>query len=360
MNDTEFRYFYEVAHTLNFNQAAENLYISQPALSRSISKIEQEFDAKLFVRDKKKVQLTNAGIVLLNNYPLYQKAGEDLVRKVRNATHGLTSRIHIGIQEGHIITSELKNLLQDFNMKYENIQFELESIPYIDIFDKLKRHELDVAFSLEFPHNLYDCIDELVLNSRVSYIVAGKDHPAVKIYEEEGSLRGFDGLDLIIVKWSIVPNVTSFIFNQCNSNGFSPSNVHYAPDYLTMYNWLIMDKGFAIMDKESIFSDSNIALVPLEKKYNIKFSMFWNKNEVNPSVRNLVEHVRVYLNKRDVTNESISNNDEAPSDSKESEASDYLSEDFINSMLGFPSCQIDGNCNSCGRCNSVHSIANNE
>ena len=74
MNDIEYRYFYEVARTLNFNQAAENLFITQPALSRCISKIEQEYGVPMFIRSKRRVQLTEAGIALLNNYPLVQKA----------------------------------------------------------------------------------------------------------------------------------------------------------------------------------------------------------------------------------------------------------------------------------------------
>lgn len=41
MNDLEYRYFYEVAMTLNFSQAAERLFISQPALSRCISNLER-------------------------------------------------------------------------------------------------------------------------------------------------------------------------------------------------------------------------------------------------------------------------------------------------------------------------------
>ena len=49
MNDLEYRYFNEVAMTLNFSQAAERLFISQPALSRCISNLEEEFHAPLFV-----------------------------------------------------------------------------------------------------------------------------------------------------------------------------------------------------------------------------------------------------------------------------------------------------------------------
>ena len=69
MNDMEYRYFFEVARTLNFNQAAENLFITQPALSKCISKLEHQFGVRLFTRSKHQVRLTDAGIALLHQYP---------------------------------------------------------------------------------------------------------------------------------------------------------------------------------------------------------------------------------------------------------------------------------------------------
>ncbi len=44
--------FLEVAHTLSFRKAAENLYISQPAISRKISQLEDALDCELFDRGK--------------------------------------------------------------------------------------------------------------------------------------------------------------------------------------------------------------------------------------------------------------------------------------------------------------------
>lgn len=85
MNDQEYRYFYEVAKTRNFSLAAESLYVSQPALSHCISKLEQEFQAPLFVRSRRDVRLTRAGLALLNNYPLVQQANRTLYMLVQDA-----------------------------------------------------------------------------------------------------------------------------------------------------------------------------------------------------------------------------------------------------------------------------------
>lgn len=61
----QLRYFVAVADTLNFSRAAESLYVSQSALSKQISELEQELGVALFDRDRRSVALTSAGQLLL-------------------------------------------------------------------------------------------------------------------------------------------------------------------------------------------------------------------------------------------------------------------------------------------------------
>ena len=59
-----FRYFLAVAEELHYRKASERLFISQPGLSRQIKQMEAVLETQLFVRDKKKVRLTLAGVHL--------------------------------------------------------------------------------------------------------------------------------------------------------------------------------------------------------------------------------------------------------------------------------------------------------
>ena len=56
-----YRIFYEVAKCKNITKASKNLFISQPAVSQTIKKLEDELGATLFIRNKKGVELTRFG-----------------------------------------------------------------------------------------------------------------------------------------------------------------------------------------------------------------------------------------------------------------------------------------------------------
>lgn len=108
MNDIEYTYFSELASTLNFSKAAKNLYISQPALSNCIAKLEAEFNVKLLNRTKNSVSLTKAGETLLNEYPKVMFANYKMLQKINSADKE-TKSIFIGIQNGLILNPVLRD-----------------------------------------------------------------------------------------------------------------------------------------------------------------------------------------------------------------------------------------------------------
>ena len=80
----QLRYFVAVADTLNFSRAAESLYVSQSALSKQISELEQELGVALFDRDRRSVALTSAGQLLLPEAKDILMRSEKLVPLLRH------------------------------------------------------------------------------------------------------------------------------------------------------------------------------------------------------------------------------------------------------------------------------------
>lgn len=79
------RAFEAVARRLSFSAAAEELFLTQPAISRQIKSLEEELGAPLFVRGTRRVELSGAGVQLLRSVqPLLQRL-DGTVRQIRSA-----------------------------------------------------------------------------------------------------------------------------------------------------------------------------------------------------------------------------------------------------------------------------------
>ncbi|MEF2735064.1 MAG: LysR family transcriptional regulator, partial [Blautia sp.] len=104
-----YKVFYTVANTGNISKAAAELYISQPAISKSIRKLEQNLEVTLFSRNSRGVHLTEEGEVL---YDYVQKAfyslqlGEMQLKKINELGIG---HLRIGVS-----TTLCKYVLLDY------------------------------------------------------------------------------------------------------------------------------------------------------------------------------------------------------------------------------------------------------
>src|SRR5512138_2548876 len=99
MNLPEFRqlrYFMAVAERLHFGRAAEALHISQPPLSRAIRALEEHLGVPLFVRTRRRVELTPEGARLLDETRRLSGQLERTVRELRAMAKGEQARLRIG------------------------------------------------------------------------------------------------------------------------------------------------------------------------------------------------------------------------------------------------------------------------
>ena len=90
----QLRYFLRVAERSSFTRAAEDLMISQPALSRSIQKLEEEIGQPVFERKTRSVSLTDAGTLLQARVQQVFSILEDTKAEITD--DGVSGRIRIG------------------------------------------------------------------------------------------------------------------------------------------------------------------------------------------------------------------------------------------------------------------------
>ena len=130
------RYFVAVADELHFGRAAAKLYISQPALSKQIRKLESEVGTQLLVRDSRHVELTARGEHFLEN----ARQLLALADRMRRTPETNTVRI------AHIFELDTSRQVADaFSSEYDGVQLVERSMDSARQLDALLSEQLDVA-----------------------------------------------------------------------------------------------------------------------------------------------------------------------------------------------------------------------
>lgn len=96
----DLRYFVTVAEELHFTRAAQRLFVSQPALSRQIARLERDLRVTLLIRDRRHVRLTAAGTTLLDYARVTLADWDAAQRHVSDVAHTAATVLRIGMQTG--------------------------------------------------------------------------------------------------------------------------------------------------------------------------------------------------------------------------------------------------------------------
>lgn len=151
MNLAQLRYFTVLAETEHYRKASERLFISQPALSNSITSLECELGTPLFERKGRNIQLTDAG---LHFYHVAQSALTTLDRGIEDIKEYRLERdgfIRIGTVES-IQRNELPKLLSSFKAHtHKSIMFNVIRCNTYEAIHKLREGSIDIAFCGRLP-----------------------------------------------------------------------------------------------------------------------------------------------------------------------------------------------------------------
>jgi DNA-binding transcriptional LysR family regulator len=142
------RSFVMVAEELHFGRAAERLHIAQPWVSSQIKRLEVELGVQLFVRDRRKVVLTEAGRAFLKEARLILER-VDLARQVvRQAGRGEIGSLVFGYEETTLY-SIFPSIVRLYKERFPGVALDLRDMPTAEQTEALLRGEIDVGLVQE-------------------------------------------------------------------------------------------------------------------------------------------------------------------------------------------------------------------
>ncbi|MGI5931660.1 MAG: LysR family transcriptional regulator [Eubacterium sp.] len=284
MTFNQIKYFIKLAECLNFTEAARCLFISQPALSRQISVMEEELGTPLFVRDKKRLQLTPGGILLYNRLPQVLQLYHDAVDDAHSANQGYEGALHIGILDVYDISDFFADLLKDFQSAHPAVRLDLKRFSLVELPRKLYDGALDLIVTYNF--SLFDKPDLLTIpiQSYDSCIMLNREHPLAG--KKDLSLSDLKGETFVQLGPEASEEGFRYVENLCARCGFHPAlrKVEKMEDVLL---WVQTGNGVAITSSRSVEAyNPHVVIRPIDLPDARSHEIFlaWHKTNYNPAI----------------------------------------------------------------------------
>ena len=141
------RHFLAVAETLNFRRAAERLGVAQPALSRSVRRLEGQLGFDLFERSKRRVALTPAGEILFREGAEAMQRLSQACARARSIAEGLSGSVMIGYST-FAGTGPMSDIIIEFRKGHPEAKVSLRLLASPEQADAFGRGALDLGFIL--------------------------------------------------------------------------------------------------------------------------------------------------------------------------------------------------------------------
>jgi DNA-binding transcriptional LysR family regulator len=216
----QLRYFVAVAEELHFGRAARRVHISQPPLSQQIAALEQDLGVKLFVRSKRKVEITAAGLQFLKDARAILEDMQRARQRVRAAAEGKTGILRIGLNYTAPLNPLLSRIMRRFGQLHPGVQLELHENTSAKQLDGLYRHTLDLCFIWPTRDDASSEISLRPLSRDPLRLVMGDEHDlAHKKNIDAKDLRNFP---LYLTARQTRTEFFDALLEACLKSGFEP------------------------------------------------------------------------------------------------------------------------------------------
>lgn len=205
MNTIQLECFVHVAEKLNFTKAAEDLYITTPAVTHHIKKLEEELETILFIRNSKIVKLTEAGNLFYGEAKSILEKMDIAEKKVKNLTSTKLTSLKIGCTS-EIELKQFENALERLHQEFPLVYPEIVIDNYSQLKSLFNNKQLDLMIATkEMIKDVHDCHFKTIKNIKAYAIVSSDSDFADKKELDFRDLEGRDNFFLITLHPRLVP-----------------------------------------------------------------------------------------------------------------------------------------------------------
>ena len=276
--------FIVVAEYGNFTKASAERHISQPSISKIISKLEETTGLSLFIRNPRGAILTNSGRIL---YQEWKKALNMTQAGFEKAYSVLSQNkyIKLGFPVSFSGSPQIFPVIQEFAQTYPDIEINMEEGDSLELRRGIAGDKYDVIFAPSYEYDYYESngyLSRLFCASPIELCI-GKSHAAAG--HEFFSKELMKNETLLLLPEEIAPDYNRFVQELCRKHQIPYRCVSIAENLQSAYISLIRGQGFFLISGSwfpGINTDGFCRYQLSTEKGGIL--MVWDKNSANPAV----------------------------------------------------------------------------
>ena len=177
MNLRDLKYIVEVARERNFARASAKVFVSQPALSMQIKKLEETLGVEIFERDKQNFLITPVGAEIIKKAEIILQESEEIKMIAKNSKDPQKGEIRIGAFPT-VASYFLPNFVKNIHKKFPHLKIFLIEAKSAELITKLKSGEIDFCL-LAMPIKDDNLIGEKIFSEKF-LLATPKGHPLSK------------------------------------------------------------------------------------------------------------------------------------------------------------------------------------
>ncbi|HEP7907279.1 TPA: LysR family transcriptional regulator [Pseudomonas aeruginosa] len=239
------RYFIAVAEELHFGRAAERLGISQPPLSQQIQALEEEIGARLFERTNRRVELTDAGRLFLDESRQVLAQVDKAVLLARRAHLGELGELKIGFTSSAPFTSTIPSSIHAFRKAYPDVHLDLQEMSSRQVLKALLEESLQVGVIR--PLALPDAVHWVELFREPLVAVLRADHPLAAGSEDGLAIAALAEGPFVFFPRSYGTGLYDQVIALTRQAGFSPRIAQEASEAMTIIGLVSAGLGVSIL-----------------------------------------------------------------------------------------------------------------
>lgn len=274
MDIQHIRYFLAVAKYQSFSKAAQQLYVTQPILTRCVQNLEKELGAPLIIRSTKAFALTDAGKALVRHGTDLVQKHQDIYRNIQDVENFEAGEIHIS-SPGVLLDMYFPKLVTEYRRQHPAIRITVQESGTRTVVRDVREGAADIGLVM-LPLEDGEDLNIVPIVQDEVHVYVQQDHPFAR--DRSIHISQLDGHDIITYNQSTT--LYNILLRMCHDHNFSPTIAfqsmmpNFIMDILT-YGTCIGVLPAPMLQR---FPDKSLVSIPLRPHFPWEIAIITKKN----------------------------------------------------------------------------------